>query len=456
MALSQAAAVVEKIIGHGDNATTAQDITNPGRDREKYADPSGEKMQALCFMGKNTPKVLEVPKPRVVEDRDVILKVTGSTVCGSDLHLMHGSVVEMEKGDIIGHEFCGKVDSMGPGVKGLKVGDRVVASFQIACGDVWICYNVFGNTLLTVEVLLLQAECEKTNSNTLENGMYGGRTAGMFGYSHFTGGFAGGQAEYVRVPYGDVNLLKLPADVPDEKGLYLSDVLATSWNCVVDTGVEKGDVVAIWGAGPIGQMCCEFAFMNGASRVIMIDSNWRLDYVKEKYPKAETLDYSTSVTSKLKEMVDGRGPDVALECVAGEYPKGWAHYFEILLGAETDTSEIINEMITSVRNYGRCGITGVYVGFTNHFNIGSLMERGIRLIGNGQAPVHKYWDQLLKMIQSGEIDPLKMVSHRVLVDDLATVYDKFEKKEDGMQKVFVQTKFSDPPCAGSPALKRFE
>ena len=215
----------------------------------------------------------------------------------------------------------------------------------------------------------------------------------MFGYSHFTGGFAGGQAEYVRVPNGDVNLLRLPADVPDEKGLYLSDVLATSWNCVVDTGVEKGDVVAIWGAGkhemfvklfhrtdeqgPIGQMCCDFAFMNGASRVIMIDSNWRLDFIKEKYPKAETLDYSalprgTSVTSKLKEMVDGRGPDVALECVAGEYPKGWAHYFEILLGAETDSSEIVNEMITSVRNYGRCGITGVYVGFTNHFNIGSL------------------------------------------------------------------------------------
>lgn len=151
----------------------------------------------------------------------------------------------------------------------------------------------------------------------------------MFGYSHFTGGFAGGQAEYVRVPYGDVNLLKLPSSVPDEKGLFLSDVLCTSWNCVVDTGVEKGDVVAIWGAGPIGQMCAEFSFLNGASRVIMIDQNWRLDYVKSKYPKVELLDYSKlgkgeSVTSKLKEMVDGRGPDVALECVAGEYAKGWA------------------------------------------------------------------------------------------------------------------------------------
>ncbi|PVH82146.1 GroES-like protein [Cadophora sp. DSE1049] len=448
MALSQAAALVEKAVGHSNNATTAQDITNPGRDRAKYADPSGETMKALVWNGKNSVKIEEVPKPRVVEDRDVILKITGSTVCGSDLHLLHGSVVQLEKGDILGHEFCGVVDSMGPAVKGLKKGDRVVASFQIACGDCFFCKQK------------LSSQCEKTNSNTMENGMYGGRTAGMFGYSHFTGGFAGGQAEYTRVPYGDVNLLKLPDSVPDEKGLYLSDVLATSWNCVVDTRIDPNDTVAIWGAGPIGQMCADFAFINGAGRVIMIDSNWRLDYVKSKYPKVELIDYSTlpkgqTVYSKLREMCP-RGPDVALECVAGEYAKGWAHYFELQLGMETDTSEIINEMITSVRNYGRCGITGVYVGYTNHFNIGSLMERGIRLIGNGQAPVHLYWDKLCKMIESGEIDPLKMVSHRVSLDELDDVYYKFEKKEDGMQKVFVQTKFSAPPAAGSPSLTTYK
>ncbi|TVY78147.1 Zinc-type alcohol dehydrogenase-like protein [Lachnellula suecica] len=449
MALSQAAAFVEqKILGHDTNATTEQDITNPGRDRAKYADPSGETMKALVWMGKNTVEVRDVPKPRVVEDRDVILKVTGSTVCGSDLHLLHGTVVQLEKGDILGHEFCGEVESMGKDVTGLQKGDRVVASFQIACGDCYYCKKK------------QSSQCEKTNSNTIENGMYGGRTAGMFGYSHFTGGFAGGQAEYVRVPYGDVNLLKIPASVPDEKALYLSDVLATSWNCVVDTGVEKGDVVAIWGAGPIGQMAAEFSLMNGASRVIMIDSNWRLDYIESKYPKIETIDYSAlpkghSVTSRLKEMVP-RGPDVALECVAGEYAKGWAHYFELQLGLETDTSEIVNEMITSVKNFGRCGITGVYVGYCNHFNIGSLMERGIRLIGNGQAPVHMYWEKLLKMIESGEIDPLKMVSHRVKMEELAEVYYKFEKKEDGMQKVFVETKFSAPAAAGSPALTTYK
>ena len=394
---------------------------------------------------------VDTPKPKIIEDRDVILKVTGSTICGSDLHLLHGAVIQLQKGDILGHEFCGRVESMGPGVKGLEIGQRVVASFQIACGECMYCKKK------------LSSQCERTNSNTTQHMMYGGKTAGMFGYSHFTGGFAGGQAEYVRVPLGDVNLLKLPDDVPDEKGLYLSDVLATSWNCVVDTGVKEGDVVAIWGAGPIGEMAAEMSFTQGASRVIMIDGGpaaWRLDLCKDKMPKIETIDYTklprgTSVVSKLKEMEHG-GPDVALECVAGEYAKGWAHYFEMLLGVETDTSEIVNEMIESVKNYGRCGITGVYVGYTNHFNIGSLMERGIRLIGNGQAPVHLYWEQLLQMIREGKTDPYKMLTHRVKVEEMDEVYKTYDARGDHMQKVFVQTRFSDPPAEGSPALKTFK
>ncbi|KAF2268216.1 GroES-like protein [Lojkania enalia] len=446
MAMSQAALKTEQAIGHGDNATTAQDITNPSNYPEA-ADHS-DKMKALAWMGKNKVEIVEAPKPKIVEPRDVIVKVTGSTVCGSDLHLLHGTVVELQEGDILGHEFCGVVDEVGPEVSRFKKGQRVVASFQIACGSCYYCKQK------------LSSQCEKTNSNTIENAMYGGRTAGMFGYSHFTGGFAGGQAEYTRVPYGDVNLLPLPDNVPDEKGLYLSDVLATSWHAVVDTGVKKGDVVAIWGAGPIGQMAADFSLINGASRVIIIDQNWRLEYVKKKYPNINTLDFSAlrrgeSVTSKLKEMTNNRGPDISIECAAGEYAKGWAHYFEMLLGLETDTSELINEMITSTRNFGSCGITGVYVGFTNHFNIGSLMERGIRLIGNGQAPVHKYWESLLAMIQEGKIDPLKMVSHRVRLEDLGKVYYKFENKEDEMQKVFVQTRFSQPAAQGSPSLTTY-
>ena len=448
---TQAANLVEKVLGHGDNADIVQDVTNPGKDREKYADPSGEMMKALTWQGKNTVDVLEVPKPRVVQDRDVVLKVTGSTICGSDLHLFHGAVVQLEKGDILGHEFCGKVESMGPAVKGLKEGDRVVCSFQIACGECMYCKQK------------LSSQCERTNANTLEQGMYGGRTAGMFGYSHFTGGFAGGQAEYVRVPYGDNNLLKIPDDVPDEKALYLSDVLSTSWNCVVDTGVKEGDVVAIWGAGPIGQMCAQFSFINGAKRVIVIDggpAKWRLDLIKEKDPRVETLDFSSlskgkTVVSTLKEMEHG-GPDVGLECVAGEYAQSWSHYFEMMSGAETDTSEIVNEIIESVKNYGRVGITGVYVGYTNHFNIGSVMERGIRFIGNGQAPVHKYWEDLLKMIQEGRIKPLDMLSHRASIDDFKQIYDIFDRRAENMQKIFVETKFSDPPSEGTPQLTRFQ
>lgn len=331
--------------------------------------------------------------------------------------------------------------------------------------------------------------------------MYGGQTAGMFGYSHFTGGFAGGQAEYVRVPLGDVNLLPIPDDVPDEKALYLSDVLCTSYNCVKDTAVYKGDEVAIFGAGPIGQMAGVFAVAEGASKIIFVDSEPRLSLVASKWPaahraKLELVDYSKlsfgvtskpTVVSRLKELCGGRGPDVALECAAGEYAKGWMHWLEMAVGAETDTSELVNEMIEGVREYGRCGITGVYVGYvslephtwlkpsppptyppfaahatnppldeqTNHFNIGSLMERGIRLIGNGQAPVHKYWDELLQQIQKGELEPLQMVSHRIRLEDLDKVYYKYDKHEDGLQKVFIQTKHSFPPCAGSPELTTF-
>ncbi|KAJ9206350.1 hypothetical protein DTO164E3_497 [Paecilomyces variotii] len=404
-------------------------------------------MKALTWQGKNNVKLVETAKPRIIEDRDVIVKVTGSTICGSDLHLYHGAIIEMTKGDILGHEFCGVVESVGPGAKNVKPGERVVASFQIACGECRYCK------------LKLSSVCERTNANKIANVMYGGRTAGIFGYSHFTGGFAGGQAEYVRVPYGDVNLLKLPDDVPDEKGLYLSDVLCTSWHCVTDTGVNPGDVVAIWGGGPIGQMCAEFAFFNGASRVILIDGGegaWRLDWLKTKMPKLETVDFTKlpkgeSVTSQLKKMVDG-GPDVCLECAAGEYAKGWAHYFETLLGFETDTSELLNEMITSVKSFGRVGVTGVYAGYTNHFNIGALMQTGIRLIGNGQAPVHKHWNHLLQLIREDKIHPLDMVSHRVRLEDMEKVYELFNKREKGFQKMFVQTKYSAPPCPGAPQL----
>ncbi|KAI2618326.1 GroES-like protein [Hypomontagnella submonticulosa] len=436
---TQAAYAVEKAIGHDGSSITQQDISSFDGETGK-----SETMKALCWMGKNSVEVRDVPRPKIIEPNDVILKVTGSTVCGSDLHLYHGTVIQLSKGDILGHEFCGIVDEVGSAVTKVQKGKRYVASFQIACGDCFFCKQK------------LSSQCERTNSNTTERAMYGGQTAGMFGYSHFTGGFAGGQAEYVRVPLGDVNLLEIPDGVPDEKALYLSDVLATSYNAVHDTAVFPGDQVAIFGAGPIGQMAGIFAVKAGASKIIFVDTEPRLTFIRNHWPTdhAGKLELPT-VVSKLKDLCGGRGPDAAIECAAGEYAKGWMHWLEMAVGAETDTSEIINEMIEGVRNFGRCGVTGVYVGYTNHFNIGALMERGIRLIGNGQAPVHKYWEELLKMIQDGELDPLQMVSHRVHVEDLDKVYVKFDKREDNMQKVFVETKFSLPACAGSPKLTRY-
>ncbi|TFB03495.1 hypothetical protein CCMA1212_004378 [Trichoderma ghanense] len=451
MATSKAAYLAEKAVGHDDDdAIIRQDVSN-------YPPTSKDTMKALVWRGKQKVEVADVPKPQILEDTDVILKVTGSTVCGSDLHLYHGAVMQMADGDILGHEFIGVVELVGRAVHKVQVGKRYVASFQIACGNCFFCKQG------------LSSQCEKTNANATMNRLYGGRTAGIFGYSHLTGGFAGGQAEYVRVPLGDVNLLEIPDDVSDEKALYLSDVLCTSYHAVKDTAVYPNDQVAIFGAGPIGQMAGVFALGEGASKIIFIDTEPRLTFIKQRFPaehasKLVLVDYKKlshgvtsqdTVVSKLKELTDRRGPDVAIECAAGEYAKGWMHWLEMTIGAETDTSEILNEMIEGVRNYGRCGVTGVYVAYTNHFNIGSLMQRGIRLIGNGQAPVHKYWRELLAKVQKGELNPLQMVSHRVRLEDLDKVYKKFDLKEDGMQKVFVETKFSKSKDPESPELTRY-
>jgi len=450
--MNAAANLAERVLreGHEGNNQPAEgpdittDVANPSRDPSRWADPSGEKMKALAWMGKNKVQLVTTYKPRIIDPADVVIKVTGSTICGSDLHLYHGAIITMQEGDILGHEFCGVVDNVGPNVHNVKPGDRVVASFQIACGKCRYCKEG------------LSSMCDRTNGSEVGNVLHGQRIAGVFGYSHLTGGFAGGQAEYVRVPYADVNLLKLPDDVPDEKGLYLSDVLCTSYHCVHDTGVYKGNTVAIWGLGPIGLFVAAFAFQAGASRVIGIDNNWRLDYAKSKLPKLECLDFSNvdskkGVSGTIQEMVPG-GVDVALDCAAGEFTKGWLHTVEVAVGLETDTSETLNEMILSVRKMGRCGITGVYSGFTNHLNIGSLMQRGIRLIGNGQAPVQKYWKDILQMIQNNEIDPLMMVSHRINLEDVEIAYQKFDKKEDGIVKLFIETKFSKAPSPGAPQL----
>ncbi|KAH7931030.1 GroES-like protein [Leucogyrophana mollusca] len=405
----------------------------------------GSTMKALAWFGTNDVRMVDAPIPDVSEPDDVIVKVTGTTICGSDLHLYHGEIMALQKGDILGHEFMGKVDRIGPNVKNLKPGQRVVASFQIACGKCKFCQQK------------LSSFCDNTNTSSLQNYMYGTRDAGFFGYSHFTGGFPGGQAEYVRVPLGEVNLLPIPDEVSDEKAIYLSDVLPTSYHCVVDTGVKEGDTVGIWGLGPIGQCCARWAKIKGASRIIAIDQvPERLAFAKEQ--GYEVIDFSKEkdITKKIHELVPG-GLDVALDCGTFHEPKTLLHRGMKMLMLETDVPETVNEMITSVRKLGRCGLIAAYAGFTNGFNIGALMEKGVRLIGNGQAPVHKYWKEILQdYIIPGKFDPTFMISHRVPIDDMAKLYVAFDKRISGVEKVFVETQFSAPSSEGCPSVSRVD
>jgi len=399
-------------------------------------------MKALAWFGTKDVRVIDAPIPDIIDDEDVVLKVTGTTICGSDLHLYHGEIMGMQKGDILGHEFMGVIDRIGKNVTKLHVGDRVVTSFQIACGKCEYCKKK------------LSSFCDRTNDSVLQEKMYGQRDAGFFGYSHFTGGFPGGQAEYVRVPFGDVNCYQLPDNIPDEAALYLSDILPTSYHTVVDTGVEKGDVVAIWGLGPIGLCAARWCQIKGAKRIIGIDAvPSRLAIAQERLG-IEVINFKEhkDVVKRIHEIVP-KGLDVALDCGTFHEPKSWTHSIQKTLMLETDVPETINEALMSVRKMGRIGIISAYAGFANGINVGALMERGIRLIGNGQAPVHLYWEEIVnKYLATGEFDTKFIVTHRVPLEEFAELYNAFDKRAPGVEKVFVETKFSNPPSAGYPKL----
>ncbi|KAI1793930.1 GroES-like protein [Ganoderma leucocontextum] len=421
--------------------------------------PDGSTMKALAWFGTRDVRLIDAPIPDISEPDDVILKVTGTTICGSDLHLFNGEVVALQKGDILGHEFMGIVDRIGPEVRNLKIGQRVVASFQIACGECEYCEKK--------KKKKISSFCDRTNHSTLQNAMYGHRDAGFFGYSHFTGGFPGGQAEYVRVPKGNVNLLPIPDEVPDEKALYLSDVLCTAYHCVMDTGVNEGDVVGVWTTfvpkhdfrGWVPSACAWRSSPN--SRVP--SASFASTASPERLEKAEELGFETidfskhsDVVKRFQEIAPG-GLDVALDCGTFHQAKTFIHKVDKALMLETDVSEIANEMIVSTKKGGRCGVIAAYVGYTNHFNIGALMEKGIRFIGNGQAPVHKWLNEILyDLIIPGKFDPTFMVSHRVPIDDFPKLYHAFDRRVGGVEKVFVETKFSSPPSPGCPRTSRVD
>ncbi|KAG0264972.1 hypothetical protein BG011_005728 [Mortierella polycephala] len=403
---------------------------------------SSEKMLACCWEGKDRLAMKKVPKPDITDEEDVVISVTGSTVCGSDLHLYHGELMQLKSGDILGHECMGIVEKVGSKVTKVQPGDRVVAAFNVACGNCEFCRKQ------------LYTACDCTNNSSVMKKLYGQRTAGVLGYSHFVGGYAGGQAEYCRILFGNTNLLKVPSSVPDEKALYLSDIIPTSYHAVYEANVKAGDVVGVWGLGPIGLNVVQWLRkVSKASRIIVVDDvQERLQLAKDRWG-AETVNFTvdTNVSDKIIEMVPD-GLHSAIDCAGFRYAKSLTHKFERAIGLENDTSEVINEMVRSTKKFGTIAVIADYAAYTNHLLIGGIMEKGLRLIGCGQAPVQRYWHTCLEHITNNDFDPTVILTHRFPLEETVEVYKRFDHKEAGVIKVFLQTRFSGPPAPGTPTL----
>jgi threonine dehydrogenase-like Zn-dependent dehydrogenase len=388
------------------------------------ASKSGETMHALVWKGSKDVRYEEVPKPMLAHSKDIILKVTSSSICGSDLHLFAKEVQGMHDGDILGHEFMGKVVEKGPEVSTLEIGDRVVVSFNISDGTCEFCQR--GEF----------TACESTNKSKDLKDMYGHRLSGIFGYSHLTGGYPGGQAEYVRVPFADVNALKVPDEIPDDKALYLSDVLCTSYWATEMGEVKEGDIVAIWGLGPIGLLAAMWSIKRGAKSVIGIDNvPFRLE-VAERELGIHTVNFDKEKPTTWISNMFPRGVDVSIDAAGFRYSKSFMHSVARALGAEHDTPEILTEIFWSTRNFGRVSIVADYFGTANSFPIGMMMEKGLTVRG-GQCPVQRFWKDILKQLERHEIDPSFIVTHRLKLSDGPHAYDTFFKKEEGMIKVFM-------------------
>ena len=388
-------------------------------------------MKANCWMGVNRVEVRDVPDPSILNPRDAIVRITSTAICGSDLHLLDGYIPTMEKGDILGHEFMGEVVEVGPGAAlKLSVGDRVVVPFPIACGACLACER---------EQYSL---CENTNPNApLAEKMFGFPTAGIFGYSHLTGGYAGGQAEYARVPFADVGPLKIESDLTDEQVLFLSDILPTGYMGAEMCDIRPGDVVAVWGAGPVGQFAIASALLLGAHEVIAIDRfPYRLEMAKTEAGAAHVINYEdTDVNEALKELTGGRGPDACIDAVGMEahHGTGILHAYDRVKQAvrlETERPHALRQAITCCRSGGVVSVVGVYGGMIDKFPMGAVMNRGLT-IRAGQCHVHKYMRPLLEHIEAGRLDPTFIVTHRMGLDEAPAGYDTFKHKEDDCMKV---------------------
>jgi threonine dehydrogenase-like Zn-dependent dehydrogenase len=390
-------------------------------------------MKANCWMGKKKVEVVDVPDPQILNQRDAIVKISSTAICGSDLHLFNGFVPTMESGDILGHEFMGEVVEVGRGVKNLKVGDRVVVPFPIACGNCNAC---------KAEAYSL---CENSNPNAyIPEKLFGHPVCGIFGYSHMTGGFAGGQAEFARVPFADVGPLKIDNGFTDEQVLFLSDILPTGYMGAEMCDIQPGDVIAVWGAGPVGQFAMASAKMLGAERVIAIDRfPYRLQMSMQRAGATDVINYEEvdSVPETLKEMTGGRGPDKCIDAVGLEsHTHGLEFAYDRVKQAmmlESDRPIALREAIMSCRNGGTVSVIGVYGGFIDKFPMGSLMNRSLTL-KSGQCHVQRYMRPLLQRIEEGQIDPSFVITHRLPLSEAARGFDMFVNKRDNCEKVVLK------------------
>jgi threonine dehydrogenase-like Zn-dependent dehydrogenase len=385
-------------------------------------------MKAVTWAGRNSVKVKEVPDPRILNSRDAIIRITSTAICGSDLHLYDGYIPSVMNGDILGHEFMGEVVEKGPGVTNLDVGDRVVVPFPIACGSCFQCR--LGNFSV----------CENTNPNAwMQEKLYGHATAGIFGYSHLTGGYAGGQAQYVRVPFADVNPLKVPEGLTDEQVLFLGDILPTGWMGAEMCDIEPGDTVAVWGAGPVGLFAMLSAKLLGAGQVIGIDRfPYRLRMAAE-HTGAQTINYEEqNVAETLNQLTGGRGPDACIDAVGMEaHSPGVDYAYDRVKHAmkmETDRPNALREAISTCRSGGNVSVIGVYGGFVDKFPMGTVMNRSLT-IKAGQAHVQRYMQPLLERIQRREIDPTFIITHRMSLEEAPAGYELFKQKQDECVKV---------------------
>ncbi|HEY8539470.1 MAG TPA: zinc-dependent alcohol dehydrogenase [Steroidobacteraceae bacterium] len=384
-------------------------------------------MKAVCWQGIGKVGVEDVPDPHIINPRDAIVKVTSTAICGSDLHLYNGYIPTVHRGDILGHEFMGEVVEVGSGVSNLSVGDRVVVPFPIACGNCFFC---------GIEQYSL---CENSNPNAhIAEKMWGHSPAGIFGYSHMLGGYAGGQAEYVRVPFADVGPIKVPDSLTDEQVLFLSDVFPTGYMAAENCDISEGDTIAVWGCGPVGLFAIASARLLGAGRVIAID-RFPERLRKAREAGAETLNYeSTDILSALKEMTGGRGPDACIDAVGMEAhlhgPVGAYDRVKQALRLETDRPSALREAIMACRNGGTLSVPGVYGGLLDKIPFGAIVNKALK-VKSGQTHVQHYMKPLLQRIERGDIDPSFIVSHRLRLEDAPVAYEVFRDKEDDCIKV---------------------